>query len=121
MLSVFSMACVFRGVCFPWPARSVGAFASASAAPSYEVATRIVNFSDLNLNSREGVTTLYSRIESAARQVCEPMDSRSVDSVVRLRHCKERAIGQAVADVKSSQLLTFHMATTNQIDPAFNR
>ena len=96
-------------------------FASAAAASSYEVASRIVHFSDLNLNRREDVATLYSRIKSAANQVCGPTDSRSVDTVVRLRRCKERAIGQAVADVKSSQLLTFHMATTNQIDPAFNR
>jgi len=69
----------------------------------------------------EDVAMLYSRIKSAASQVCEPADFRSVDTVVRRRHCKERAIVQAVADVKSSRLLTFHMASTNQIDPAFNR
>lgn len=95
--------------------------ASAAAVSSYEVATRTVNFSDLNLNRREDVALLYSRIKSAANQVCEPTDSRSIDTSVRLRHCKERAIGQAVTDVKSSQLLTFHMATTNQINPAFSR
>jgi UrcA family protein len=94
-------------------------FASAAAASSYEVATRTVNFSDLNLSRHEDVATLYLRIKSAAKQVCEPVDSRSFDTSARLRHCKERAIGQAVADVKSSQLLTFHMATTNQIYPAY--
>ncbi len=96
-------------------------FASAAAASSDEVATRTVKFGDLNLNRPEDVVTLYSRIKSAANQVCEPWDSRAVDTIVRSRHCKERAIGQAVADVKSSQLLTFHMATTSQIEPAFNR
>jgi UrcA family protein len=96
-------------------------FASTAAASSYEVATRTVNFSDLNLNRGEDVATLYSRIKFAANQVCKPADSRSVDTVLRLRHCQERAIGQAVADVKSSQLLTFHMATTNRVAPVFNR
>ena len=86
---------------------------SGAESSRYEVATRTVKFGDLDLNSPQDVATLYSRIKAAANQVCEPADSRSVETFVRLRHCKEQAIGQAVADVKSSQLMSFHMA---QID-----
>jgi len=107
----------FAGVISPFATASATTVATAS----YEVATRVVNFSDLNLNSREDVATLYSRIKSAAKEVCEPADPRSHDTSARLRHCKERAIDEAVADAKSSQLLTFHMATTNQIGSALNR
>jgi UrcA family protein len=95
-------------------------FAAASGAesPGYEVVTRTVKYSDLDLNSRRDVATLYSRIKVAANQVCEPADSRSVDTFARLRHCKEQAIGQAVTAVRSTQLMSFHMA---QIDVPVNR
>jgi UrcA family protein len=94
---------------------------SAAVSSRYEVATRTVKFGDLNLNSRADVATLYARIKAAANEVCEPIDSRSIDGLVRLRQCKEQAISQAVADAKSSQLMTFHMATTNQIDTVLIR
>jgi UrcA family protein len=98
--------------------------ATANAAANihgYESATRVVNFSDLDINTPRGASTLYSRIMSAAKDVCAPADFRFVDSVMRQRHCEEKAIGQAVADVKSSQLLTLHMAATNQTNVAVNR
>jgi UrcA family protein len=94
---------------------------SAAASSSYEVATRTVKFGDLNLSSRDDVATLYARIKAAANEVCEPTDSRSIDTAVHVRHCKEQAISRAVADVQSSMLMAFHMATTNQADAVVNR
>jgi UrcA family protein len=87
-----------------------------AAQPGYEVARRTVNFADLDLTRRDGIATLYSRIKSAANEVCEPVDSRTFESLVRVQRCKEQAISRAVMDVKSSQLTTFHMAMTNQAD-----
>lgn len=84
--------------------------ASGAESSRYEVATRTVKFGDLDLNSPKDVATLYSRLKAAASQVCEPADSRAVDTFIRLRHCKEQAIDQAVAAVNSSQLLSFHLA-----------
>jgi UrcA family protein len=83
-----------------------------AAYPDNEVAAQKVRFDDLNLSRSDDVRILYSRIKAAANQVCEPPDSRSVDTTVRVRHCKEQAIDRAVTDVQSSQLTTFHMATT---------
>jgi UrcA family protein len=83
-----------------------------AAHPGYEVATQTVKFADLNLSRSDDIKTLYSRIRAAANQVCEPPDFRSVDTIVRVRQCKEQAIDRAVMDVQSAQLTTFHMATT---------
>lgn len=94
---------------------------SAAASSSYDVATRTVRFRDLNLNNRNDVVTLYARIKAAAIEVCERTDSRSIVTLFAERHCKEQAISRAVADVQSSQLMTFHMAMTDQLDAQLNR
>jgi UrcA family protein len=98
---------------------------AASAAPvtldGYEVASRVVNFSDLNLNSGTDVATLYSRIKSAADEVCEPVNHQPVDFPKRMRLCKQHAIDQAVADAKSSQLQTFHLSTIGESGVALSR
>jgi UrcA family protein len=112
----FAIPCLTLAILF-----SPFAATCAAAASSYEVATRIVKFGDLNLDSREDVVTLYARIKAAANEVCEPTDSRSIDSFVRVRHCKEQAISRAVADAQSSHLMALHMSTTNQIDAVLNR
>jgi UrcA family protein len=116
MRSQFSLPCLTLAVLL-----SPLATTSAAAAPGYEVATSTVKFGDLNLNSPEDVATLYARIKAAANEVCEPTDSRSIDTFMRVRHCKEQAIRRAVADAQSSQLMTFHMAATNQVDAVANR
>lgn len=92
--------------------------ASSAVLPRYEVATRVVNFADLDLNNSRGVATLYKRIKSAADQVCEPADSVSFDTLTRLRRCKQQAIVKAVEDVNSPALTSLHMATTNLMDLA---
>ena len=111
MRSRFALPCLTLAVLL-----SPLATTSAAAASSYEVATSTVKFSDLNLNTPEDVATLYARIKAAADEVCEPIDSRSIDTFIRVRRCKEQAISRAVADAQSSQLMSFHMATTNQVD-----
>jgi UrcA family protein len=83
-----------------------------------EAASRIVRFGDLNLDSHSGIETLYTRIKSAAKEVCEPLMFSSSHTYLRLRRCQERAVGQAVADVQSSQLTTFHMSMTDPMAAA---
>ena len=116
MRSQFVIPCLASAVLF---GPLAGTCAAASS--SYEVATRTVNFADLNLNSRDGVVTLYARIKAAANEVCEPADSRSLDTAVHVRHCKEQAISRAVADAQSSMLMAFHVATTNPAEAIVNR
>lgn len=78
-------------------------------------ASRTVSFSDLNLESHAGISRLYERIRSAAKEVCEPGYFRSTDSLLLQRQCAGRAIEQAVADVGLPQLTTFHMSLTSQL------
>jgi len=78
-----------------------------------DIASRTVRFGDLNLDSRAGVAVLYSRIKSAAGQVCEPVMFSTSNTYLRQRHCEEQAIERAVLDVGSPQLTSFHMSKTN--------
>jgi UrcA family protein len=71
--------------------------------------TRVVAFGDLDLNQQAGVATLYSRIRSAARQVCEPMDEISI-KLLRARHdCRQDAVARAIADVNSPALTNYFL------------
>ena len=74
------------------------------------VPRRIVRFADLNLESKEGARRLYSRIKSAAQEVCAPVYFRITESNVSQRHCQERAIDEAVAAVRSESLTALHVA-----------
>jgi UrcA family protein len=74
------------------------------------VLSRVVRYSDLNLESREGVRRLYSRIKSAAEEVCVPVYFRITASNGSQRHCQERAIDEAVAAVRSDSLTALHLA-----------
>jgi len=84
--------------------------------PGYEVTTRAVNFADLDLTNSKAVATLYGRIKSAADKVCESSEPTSLHTLLYVRSCTKRAIDQAVKDVNSSGLTTFHVAATNQTD-----
>ena len=93
-----------------------------AAAKSGDLPSRTVSFGDLNLESHEGVSRLYMRIKSAAKEVCEPLADVSVTAgYLRRRHCEKHAIEQAVEDVGSSQLTTFHNRQANQDAPALLR
>jgi UrcA family protein len=80
-----------------------------------EPATRVVRYGDLDLSRDSGVATLYSRINSAARAVCEPLDVM-MPKVLRERFdCRQDAVARAVADVNSPALTSYHLAKTNAI------
>jgi UrcA family protein len=85
--------------------------------PGYEAVMRTVNFADLDLTNTRGVATLYQRIKTAAGKVCESNDSRPYGTLLRqVRRCEKEAITQAVEDVNSSELTTFHLSATGQPD-----
>ena len=83
-----------------------------------DIASRIVRFGDLNLQNRAGAVVLYSRIKSAAEEVCKPAFFRTSDTFLRLQRCEERAIERAVLDVGSAQLTTFPVSKTNAVTTA---
>jgi UrcA family protein len=82
----------------------------------YEVTTRTVNFSDLDLTNSKAVAILYRRIKTAADQVCESAEYTRLQTVQYVHKCTKKAIDQAVRDVNSSGLTSFHASATNQMD-----
>ena len=91
--------------------------AAAASSGGSDTPSRIVSYGDLNLESHEGIARLYTRIKSAAKDVCEPLIF-SVSSAYLLQvRCEKRAVEQAVAEVRSQRLTTFHMSLTDPIAP----
>ena len=107
MRSQFVVGCLtVAGLVGPLSAEAV-----TTASPDSDgIPRRIVHFADLNLESREGVRLLYSRIKSAAQDVCVPVYFRITQTSVSQRHCEERAIDEAVAAVRSESLTALHLA-----------
>jgi UrcA family protein len=89
---------------------SLGA-AGASAAPTVDLthSTRAltVNFRDVNLATVGGATTLYRRIEGAARFVCGDR-GRTIAELRDWQDCYRGAIAGAVATVNSPLLTSIH-------------
>lgn len=74
-----------------------------------------VHFADLDLSRKPDAAALYSRIRSAAREVCEPLvESTRLDSISSVRQCTVQAIDRAVADVNAPTLTSYHLAKTAQ-------
>ena len=108
---------VVAGLCGPLTAGAL----TVSAPENDGVPSRVVRFADLNLQSREGIRALYSRIRTAAQDVCEPVYFRVARSNISQRRCQERAIEQAVAAVRSDSLTAFHVSLTAQTEHALDR
>jgi len=85
--------------------------------------TRVVSFAELDLTHSAGVTALYARIRSAAREVCKPkFDDRALEHVVSTRLCVEDATARAIADVNLPALTSYYqMKTGRQITIAQQR
>jgi UrcA family protein len=93
--AMLAAACLFTG--------SLGV---AQAATSMDdVPSVVVNYSDLDLSTSDGVQKLYRRISLAARQVCPFGDSRDLQRVAVTYACRQAAIARAVSNVHSPQLV----------------
>ena len=80
---------------------------------SNEPPTRVVKFGDLDLSRSEGAAALYSRINAAAREVCQPLSVWALRLLVQSNECRHQAIAQAVAEVNSSTLTKYYQTNTN--------
>ncbi len=86
-----------------------------AAQPGYEFAKRTVKYGDLDLTRSAGAATLYSRIQAAARAVCEPVSSSGRrDSFALTRRCVDQSITRAVADVNAPALTGYHLTKSKQ-------
>jgi UrcA family protein len=80
---------------------------SMAAAPSHAASSNepalVVKFQDLNLSTADGSALLYSRLQSASRAVCEPLNGRELQRVKQYHECYEKALSEAVKGVNSTQ------------------
>ena len=94
---------------------AVALFAMTSIAAAHAAATDeagpsvTVRYHDLNLNTSEGVASLYSRIRHAADEVCSPLDSRDPERKAIWRNCVSHAVAEAVNTVHNRNLSAYHL------------
>jgi UrcA family protein len=67
-----------------------------------------VRYHDLNLNSPEGVASLYGRIQRAADQVCHSLKSRELERESFWNDCFNHAVANAVHTVNNAPLSAYH-------------
>ena len=74
-----------------------------------------VRFADLNMSSQAGVTTLYKRLEDAARRVCSDRKNQWIENLMdrnRYPACVAEAMDNAVISVDQPGLTAEHLAHT---------
>jgi UrcA family protein len=82
----------------------------AHADTAREVLTKTVRFGDLNLDNRNGVESLYRRIENAASEVCGPDRSTGSPFVsAAWTTCVTNAVQQAVRTVDRPSLTAYYV------------
>jgi UrcA family protein len=74
--------------------------------------TYVVRFADLDLSNIQGTTELYGRLRSAARVVCEPLESRDWRTSTKHEACMRTAIADAVESVDRPLLSQYHQLRT---------
>jgi UrcA family protein len=85
-----------------------------SAAPAYEEPRNVVvRYSDLNLSQPQDASTLYNRIQRAAREACEDDEASSLVRLQRFHRCVNQAVTNAVAAISSQLLTEIHEAQTH--------
>jgi UrcA family protein len=102
------LACVLAGSL----AGPVSALA-ASSGKLDDLPSRKVKYGDLDLNRDAGVAALFSRIKTAAREVCQPIDVLFLNLVRQQYSCSQDAIARAVADVNAPLLTSYFLEKTN--------
>ena len=84
----------------------VAAFATGAQADDASLGanSRVVHYSDLNLNTSAGAKVLYQRILGAAERVCGDADARRMQRVVAVKACVDQAIVSSVRAINNTQL-----------------
>jgi UrcA family protein len=78
------------------------------------VSSKTVTYEDLNVGSSAGVTALYQRIHSAAKQVCEVDGDRNLATRHEAHTCQSKAEAEAVALVNSPALTSYYLTKTGR-------
>ncbi len=99
-------------------ASALAAFAAAAGATDRpatvgDAPSMTVRYADLNLQSPEGVATLYRRLAAAADQVCPTRYTRDLHAQALSQQCQHAAIERAVRTIDSPMLA--HVASDHGI------
>jgi UrcA family protein len=70
-----------------------------------------VHYSDLDVDTVEGATTLLKRIHAAAKSVCAPIDHGSLSSQAKRDACQGKLTAAAVARVDRPLVLAVYEST----------
>ncbi len=82
-----------------------------------EPLTKIVSYSDLNLNGEAGARVLHGRLRMAATQVCAPLRGTSLRERSNWRECVDPALARAVAKVDEPMLTAYHLSRIGTTEP----
>jgi UrcA family protein len=86
---------------------------ASAASADEEPKNVVVRYSDLNLSQPQDASTLYNRIQRAARVACENGEAESLARLQRFHRCVDQAVTNAVAKVSSQQLTEIYEAQTH--------
>jgi UrcA family protein len=79
-----------------------------AAARIDDVPSVTVRYRDLNLDSPEGIASLYGRIHAAALEVCKPVEGPQLLDRVFWNECIGHAVANAVRNVHNEKLSAYH-------------
>jgi UrcA family protein len=85
-------------------ALTLGALQATARAADDGVRSQKVSYADLDISKPAGAKALYSRIVTAARQVCANNGPRDLGAMQQVNACTDHAIDKAVKDVDSPAL-----------------
>jgi UrcA family protein len=82
--------------------------APAATRVATDVPSVVVQYGDLDLDTRAGILKLHARLRGAAQNVCSPLDSRVLGLLEQYESCVNAALAQSVADIGNDSLSKFH-------------
>jgi UrcA family protein len=83
------------------------------AAPPSPPLTKVVSYAGLDLYAQSDAKVLYTRIRSAAKQVCAPLESIELTLRRSWQSCVNEAVASAVQHVNAPTLTALHEVSRN--------
>ena len=87
-----------------------------TATAATEVASKTVQYGDLNINGPEGAKVLYKRIKNAAESLCSPVDGKPLAQHQVFSRCVRGSVQRAVVQVQSPALNQYAMQRGIELD-----
>ena len=90
---------------------AVPALASADYSVGFEDSGIKVSFADLNISSKQGINTLYKRLQNASEEVCGPLtylEAGNLSLLTQNKQCYQETLSSAVKKVGSDALTELH-------------